>query len=117
MVDIKIQQNGHIVQHVQPEKHNAAGPGTGIGTENGEMPELSYADQRRQERAERRRDYSAEAQRTEAQCEIMRRQKATFEPNNNVQVREQDGTTRRLGNDERLEMVNEANNYLEANCN
>ena len=77
---------------------------------------LSVAEQRRQARAERRQKYTEEKQKMESQCETMRRQKDFVEPSPRVLVQGEDGNPRRLEDNEREEMLNEANAFLAKNC-
>ncbi len=76
-----------------------------------------HAEQRRQSRAERRQKYTEEKQKLESQCETMRRQKAFVEPSPRVLVNDEDGNPRRLGDNERDNLLNEANAFLAKNCN
>ena len=78
---------------------------------------LSVAEQRRQARAERRQKYTEEKQKMESQCETMRRQKDFVEPSPRVLVQDEDGNPRRLEDNEREEMLDEANAFLAKNCN
>lgn len=82
-----------------------------------EVPEKSFAQQQRDERDERRREYAKEAQRMETQCAIMRQQKASLEPNPRVLVQDENGEVRRLDDNERMEGLEEANDFLSKNCN
>ena len=81
-----------------------------------EEPGPSYAQQRRDERAEKRQAKAAEQEKIDAQCEAMRHQLARTEPNPRVIVRTADGGSRRLDDDERLELVNEARTFIDKNC-
>ncbi len=47
----------------------------------------------------------------------MRKQKAWVEPSPRVLVQDEDGTTRRLEDDEREQILKEADDFLAANCN
>lgn len=78
--------------------------------------ELSYAEQRRRERAERRQRSSEEQRRIDGQCEIMRRQLAWVEPNPRVLVNDEQGNPRRLNDDEREDLINEARSFIAENC-
>lgn len=106
----------NTVQIASPEP--ASRPPTGeeaADPETGE-PEISYAEQSRQERAERRRQQQEEARRLEADCATMQRQKDWVEPSPRVIVEDEEGNPRRLDDDERLELLEEANAFLEENC-
>ncbi len=107
----------NTVQSVQSEKPVMPATTTDQTPDADAGPELSYAEQQRQERAERRMKFAEKARKTEAQCEIMRHQKAFVEPSPRVLVKDDDGTVRRLNDSEREDMLNEANAFLKANCN
>lgn len=77
---------------------------------------LSAAAQRRADRAESRRKYSEEARKMQGNCEIMQRQKTFVESGPRVLVKGEDGNPRRLEDQERQDMLDEANAYLAANC-
>ena len=79
-------------------------------------PELSYAEQRRQERDKRRNEYSEEQRRLRGECEIMRRQRDWVEPSTQVLVEGDDGNPRRLSDEERLELLAEAKAFIAENC-
>ena len=79
-------------------------------------PEPSYAQQRRDERAEKRQQKAAEQKKIGAQCEAMRHQLAATEPNPRVIVPTPGGGSRRLDDEERLELVNEAKAFIKKNC-
>jgi hypothetical protein len=79
-------------------------------------PELSAAEQSRLTRADRRKSYTEKQHKLEADCEIMRRQRDWVEPSPRVLVAGDDGEPRRLSDEERDEMLNEANTFLAENC-
>lgn len=108
----------NAVQSIAARKPKATAD-TGVDTNagTGEEPELSFAEQRRRERAERRKQYLEDTRLREANCEAMRMQKAFIEPSPRVLVEDGDGGTRRLEDSERQELLDQANSYLEANCN
>jgi hypothetical protein len=80
-------------------------------------PELSYAQQRRNDRAEARKKRVEEEALRNANCAVMRTQKLTAESGPRVLVDDGQGGVRRLTDDERVEALNEANTYLATNCN
>ena len=82
----------------------------------GGEPELSYAEQRRQERAEARAEALREQQVREENCKRMRAQVAALEPNPRVIVNDEDGNPRRLSDEERLSALEEAKKYIAENC-
>ncbi|MFT5139447.1 MAG: hypothetical protein ACI9H8_000682 [Lysobacterales bacterium] len=86
-------------------------------TASNEPPELSIAEQKRQTRAENRRKYAEEADKRTRECAIMRQQKATVEPSPRVLVNDEKGGVRRLGNEEREDILKEANDFIANNCN
>lgn len=95
----------------------AASDAEGAAEAEGEAAEsLSYAEQRRRERAERRQEQEKAARERQANCDAMRSRKAFLEPSPRVLVEDEDGTTRRLDDDERLRLLSEANAYLAENC-
>lgn len=79
--------------------------------------DLSFAAQRRKDRADRRVEQAEEARELAARCAAMREQKAWVEPSPRVLVQDDDGTTRRLDDSEREKLLKEANDFLAANCN
>ena len=107
----------NTVELVQPASH--ANPETGAEppVDGATAPELSYAQQRRQDRTERRKLAAEEASTMEAQCAIMRRQKETVEPSTRVMVNDENGGVRRLDDNERMEALQQANDFLAKNCN
>jgi hypothetical protein len=106
----------NTVQSVNPEPASRKATGEeATDAETGE-PELSYAEQSRQERAEKRRQAQEEARRLEAECAVMQRQKDWVEPSPRVIVEDEEGNPRRLDDDERLKLLEEAKAFLEENC-
>jgi hypothetical protein len=94
----------------------APAPAESAAETAGEEPELSYAEQRRQERESRRQQYLEKQRERDAQCENMRRQREWVEPSTRVLVQGEDGNPRRLNDEEREELLNEAITFLEENC-
>lgn len=80
-----------------------------------EVPEKSIAQQRREERAEARQKARQQRAEIEAQCQAMRQQLSWVEPNPRVIIQDADGTTRRMDDDERVKLVNEAKEFLANN--
>lgn len=95
----------------------AAAPGQGAPplVEEEDEP-LSIAEQARRERAERRAEARERRQEVERQCQLMREQLDWAEPRPRVLVQMPDGSTRRLEDEERMALVNEAKAYLAENC-
>jgi hypothetical protein len=78
--------------------------------------ELSYAEQQRQERAERRRVAAERQAAVEAGCKQRREIVAQLEPSTRVMVKGDDGEVYRLDDNERLKALNEAKTYIAENC-
>jgi hypothetical protein len=79
-------------------------------------PEVSYAQQRRDEREIKRKQLMSENAEKEINCARMEQQRATLEPMTRVIVTDENGEARRLDDDERLEGLEEAKSYLTENC-
>jgi hypothetical protein len=82
---------------------------------DGEEP-LSVPEQLRQNRAERRREQAEKDRIKAVNCEVMRNQKRQVEPSTRVLVDDGNGGVRRLTDQERQDLLTEANNYLSENC-
>jgi hypothetical protein len=78
--------------------------------------EPSYAQQRRDARAEARRKAAEERQQIEANCAVARNRVAALEPSTRVLVEDDDGTVTRMDDDRRLELLDEAKAYIARNC-
>lgn len=87
------------------------------GKATSEAPAESYAQQRRDERTEARRQAAEERQQIEANCQDARERIATLEPSPRVQIKGEDGTITRLDDDKRLELLDDAKSYIGRNCN
>ncbi|NND43753.1 MAG: DUF4124 domain-containing protein [Xanthomonadales bacterium] len=85
-------------------------------SEEAEEEPLSYAEQRRRERAERRSEFREAEQERQATCTAARNRVAYLEPTPRVLVEDEDGSTRRLDDEERLRLLEEAKAYLAENC-
>lgn len=117
-VPVNVRPN--TVQSVQPKRPMAEpDPSDGESASDGESgePPMSLAEQRRQERAQSRQAAAEETRITEANCNTMRQQKAAVEPSTRVMVDDGEGGSRRLEDNERLQLLNEADAYLAENCN
>jgi hypothetical protein len=90
-----------------------AAPATGPGTETAE---LSVAEQRRQERQSKRREQAEKDRITAQNCALWREQKARIEPNPRILVDDGSGGVRRMEDQERLGLLEEANAFLAENC-
>lgn len=78
--------------------------------------EPSAAEQQRQARAERRQAQREEAERIAAQCAQQQQVLDQLEPRPNVLVQNEDGTTTRMNDDERLRRIEEARSFIRNNC-
>lgn len=86
------------------------------GTDEQEEPQPSYAQQIRDERAERRM-ISKENEKIIAEaCAQRRKLVSQLEPSPRVIIRYEDGRISRMDDNERLEMLAEAKTYIAANC-
>lgn len=96
-----------------PATTEAAGPGT---AEEPEEEELSYAQARRKERADRRAERTEERAELDRQCAAARQRVEWVEPGPRVLVTGDDGEPRRLTDGERDEILNDAKAFLADNC-
>jgi hypothetical protein len=78
--------------------------------------EPSYAQQRRDERAEIRKETAEKEQAVAAGCEQRRQLVAQLEPSTRVMVRLEDGTVTRMDDNERLDTLAEAKAYIAEKC-
>lgn len=76
----------------------------------------SVAQQQRDERSEKAQAMQQEAELMAAACEAQRSQLMRLEPRTRVLVRDPDGSTRMLDDDERLKAIDEARTFIEENC-
>jgi len=106
----------NTIQISRPEPPAPAPEDAETAPAEAEAEPLSYAEQRRQDREERRRESREKARELEADCETMRERKAFLEPSPRVLVEDEDGTTRRLDDNERIRLLEEANTFLARNC-
>lgn len=81
-----------------------------------EAPEISVAEQRRRDRAERRAETRQENAERQRNCTAMERQRAALEPHPRVIIRDKDGNPTRMADDDRIAKLEEAKQYLEENC-
>ena len=95
------------INNTQPGATTASGD-TGM--------EPSYAQQRRDERAEKHREAAEKEQALEAGCAQRRQLVAQLEPSTRVMVSYEDGTVTRMDDNDRLEKLNEAKAYIAENC-
>ena len=115
-------------QGVDATPVNTVAPGKGLGvaaedirgtknpaTENGE-PQVSYAEQKRRERAERQQEAMKQNAERQRQCAVMERQRAALEPSPRVIIEDESGNPVRMDDNDRLTRLSEAKKYLEENC-
>ena len=76
----------------------------------------SYADQLRNERAEKRREAAEQQRAIAAGCAQRRQLVARLEPSTRVMVEHEDGTVTRMDDNERLETLGEAKAYIAEKC-
>lgn len=79
-------------------------------------PEPSYAQQRRDTRAERRQEAAEQHAAAEKACAQARQRVEMLEPSPRVMVKNEDGSISRLDDEKRLEILAEARAYIEKNC-
>jgi hypothetical protein len=79
--------------------------------------EVSYAQQRRDERARTRQEASEKEKMTTATCEQSRKVVAQLEPVTRVLVEQEDGTVIRMDDNDRVERLREEKAYIAENCN
>jgi len=78
--------------------------------------ELSVAQQRRNDRAEKRKEAAEQQEAIAAGCEQRRQLVAQLEPSTRVIVEYEDGNIGRLDDNERLETLAEAKAYIAEKC-
>lgn len=100
----------------EPPPVQEASAETPAEASNGSGEQVSYAEQRRRERAERREEFREAEQERQAVCSTARERVAYLEPTPRVLVQDEDGNTRRLDDDERLRLLEEAKAYIAENC-
>ena len=93
---------GLVPQHTDSEQNGSGEP--------------SYAQQQRDERAARAQAERERKQQVAALCEEQRALLARLEPRPKILVRDPDGTTRMLPDDERLQTIENARNFIRDNC-
>jgi len=128
-----VDENGVVHFDEQPGKNEDAvqvkvrkSPSSGVGinqssastdAEQPAEPEPSYAQQRRNARAEKRQEAAEQRAEIERTCELARQRVATLEPSPRVIIENEDGSISRLDDEKRLEFLTEAKAYIAENCN
>ena len=84
-------------------------------TDSSQEPAVSYAQQRRDERSQKRKEAAKEQAELTAKCKQMRQFVTTFEPRR-VLVENEDGTTSMMDDDERIKQVRESKAFIAGNC-
>ena len=107
---VKIQDNGSGTGQSTPEP---------VSADNSPLPDPqpSYAQQVRDERAQKRTEAAEIKKKTDEACEEVRGIVATLEPSNRVMVTAEDGTVSRMDGEVRVQKVAEAKAFLEKYCN
>ena len=82
----------------------------------GAVEQLSPAEQSRQERAKKAEEKRLEKAALAGRCEAVRQQLEEVEPHTRVIVKDEDGTVRRLEDQERMDLVKESKAFLAENC-
>ncbi len=85
-------------------------------TSQQEEPQPSYAQQQRDERAKHRREAAEKQREIAAGCEQRRQIVARLEPSTRVMIRLEDGSVTRMDDNERLEALAEAKDYIAGKC-
>ena len=101
---------------IEPSSTDLATPqpeSTAAGT-NQAQP--SYAQQKRDARAEKKRVAAQEQAQVAQQCEQARQTVAKLEPMPRVLVKQEDGSVVRMDDNERLEKLGVAKTFVAANC-
>ena len=80
-------------------------------------PEVSYAQQRRDERAKKREEAAKKKRELAIHCQFHRQQVAKLEPMTRVMIQRNDGTVERMDDNERLSELNKSKEYVSKNCN
>jgi len=89
-----------------------------LSTDTGQQqePQPSYAQQRRDKRAEKRKETSEKQRAIAAGCAQRRQLIARLEPSARVMVELEDGSVIRMDDDERLKTLGEAKTYVADKC-
>ncbi len=107
-------QTGAEKIDVQENRSSGQASSAPVSTDTGQQP--SYAQQQRDERAEKRRETAEKKQAIAAGCEQRRQLVAQLEPSTRVMVRLEDGTVTRMDDNKRLDTLGEAKAYIAENC-
>jgi len=90
-------------------------PAASVTGEGQEEP-LSYADQQRQEIAERRAEQQKKQAERARECATAEQRLAKIEPNRRVFYTDDSGETVRMDDEERVAEVQELHDYIDKNC-
>jgi hypothetical protein len=99
---------------IQKSPSSSLSSSSPVSTNTDQQP--SYADQLRDERAEKRRAAAGQQQAIAAGCVQRRQLVAQLEPSTRVMVEHEDGTVTRMDDNERLETLGEAKAYIAEKC-
>lgn len=94
----------------------ASAPAVADPDANPDADQPSAAEQRREELAERRAERRAEKARLESQCPRYRQLLADTEPARRIIMTNDEGEAVRMSDDQRMEIVNEAKDFIAKNC-
>jgi hypothetical protein len=101
----------------EPSRQTDTLPPTTLAAPQAEAEnEPSYAQQRRDARAEARRKAAEERRQIEANCAVARDRVAALEPSTRVMVEDEEGNVVRMDDDRRLGLLDEAKAYIAENC-
>jgi len=100
----------------QPGGQSAAGDNPATPIYPTQPPEPSLAQQRREERAEKRQEAAELRAATEQACAQARQRVETLEPSPRVMVKNEDGSVSRLDDEKRLELLEDAKSFIARNC-
>ena len=84
--------------------------------EAADPPPSSYAQQLREERAEKRKEKAEKRAALEKECEWHRKVVGELEPSTRVIIKQEDGTAVRMDDDERLDRIRKSKNFIAQNC-
>ena len=112
------QTNAEKIEHRQHRPGTVEAPENQPQTdEEVSIAEPSYAEKRRQERAEKRQRAAQGRQEIAARCAHQRQLLARFEPHPRVMVENEDGTVSRMDDSKRQQIVADAKTYIGETCN
>jgi hypothetical protein len=113
------QDNAEIVEIQDNGRNNSQSTPDPVTADNSQQPDPqpSYAQQVRDERAQKRAETAASKQQREDACNEVRDIVTKLEPSNRVMVTAEDGTVSRMDGEVRVQKIAEAKAFLDKNCN